>query len=191
MKRDRLTPTLFAANDLLLSLLACLLVAAFLIAAQKKQDETKETDPSAGDMSVLIFWPSGDVDIDLWLKSPDGDVVSFNKKTGTVWSLLRDDLGAPNDLTDRNYENAYARGLPPGEYVATAHAYRNSGKYPVSVDAELRIRSKPNTSPVVFNAHVVLDHTGDEAVLFRFTIDANGELVPGSVNNLSVNLARP
>lgn len=189
--RDRLKPVLFAWNDFLWVLFICAVAFAFLMATKKPQEPTKETDRSAGDISVFVFWPDGDTDVDTWLRSPDGDVVSFNHKSGTVWSLLRDDLGNPNDPTPHNFENAYSRGLPPGEYAVTVHAYRNLGEYPVPVDAELRIRSKPNASPVTFNAHVVLDHTGDEAVLFRFRIDSAGELVPGSVNNLSITLARP
>src|SRR5690348_7949118 len=100
MKRDRLTPTLFAANDLLLSLLACLLVAAFLIAAKKPTETPKETARTAGNISVAAFWPDAiDADVDVWLRSPDGDTVSFHHKSGTIWSLLRDDLGNVNDAT--------------------------------------------------------------------------------------------
>ncbi len=189
--KERLTPVLFAWNDLLLSLLACLLIAAFLIASKKQQDETKETDRSAGDISVFLFWPDGDTDLDLWLRSPDGDIVSFNHKSGTTWSLLRDDLGNPNDLTPHNFENAYSRGMPPGEYAVTVHAFRNGETYPVAADAELRIRPDRNKSPVTFNAHVVLDHVGDEATLWRFSIDNSGNLVPESINNQSIRLARP
>lgn len=190
-KNDDLTPVLFSWNDLLLAINGVMMAAFLLIVPPQKNDPTKDTDRSAGDISVFVFWPDGDTDVDTWLRSPDGDVVSYNHKSGTVWSLLRDDLGNPNDQTPHNFENAYARGMPPGEYAVTAHVYRNLGKFPIPVDAELRIRPHSSTSPVVFNAHVVLDHTGDEATLFRFTINANGELVPGSVNNLSVNLARP
>src|SRR5690242_12753632 len=99
--RDRLTPVLFAWNDLLLSLLACLLVAAFLISVQKKQEASKETDRSAGNISVYVFWPDGiDADIDTHLRDPDGEHVYFSHKSGKIWSLLRDDLGSFNDVTD-------------------------------------------------------------------------------------------
>lgn len=191
MARERLTPILWAYVDVLHVVVAGLLIALVLIAAKKPTDPTKETDRSAGDISVFLFWPDGDSDVDTWLRSPDGDVVSFTHKSGSVWSLLRDDLGWPNDQTPHNFENSYARGLPAGEYAVTAHMYRNNGAFPIQVDAELRIKPDHSTSPVVFNAHVMLDHVGDEGTLFRFSIDGQGNLVPGSVNNQSVTLARP
>lgn len=188
--RDRLTPVLFAWNDLLLSLLACLLVAAFLISVQQKQETPKETDRSAGNVSVFIFWPEGDTDIDTHLRSPDGEHVFFSHRAGHIWNLLRDDLGNTNDATLRNFENAYARGLPPGEYIVNVHCFRNNAKFPVKIDGELRIQGDlDKTSAVTFNAHATLDRVGDEATLFRFSIDNDGNLVPGSVNSQFVRLA--
>lgn len=190
--RDRLTPTLFAANDLLLSLLACLLVAAFLIAAKKPQDPTKETDKPAGNISVNDFWQNNiDADVDLWLRQPDGEVVSFHHKSGSACSLLRDDLGGVNDITTLNFENTYCRGGMPGEYAVNAQLYRNPSGVSIDVQAELRIQRDLNQgSPVTFNAHVTLDHVGDEATLFRFSIDEDGDLVPGSVHSQFMPLAK-
>jgi hypothetical protein len=188
---DRLTPVLFAWNDLLLSLLACLLVAAFLISVQKKHEADTATDRSAGNASVYVWWADNiDTDVDTYLRSPDGDRVFFAHKSGTVWSLLRDDLGLPNDLTPHNFENGFARGLPPGEYTVNVNVYRNSDVYPVAVDAELRLQTDKAGSLVTFTAHVTLDHLGDEATLWRFSIDDEGGLVPGSVHNQFVPLAK-
>jgi uncharacterized protein YfaP (DUF2135 family) len=190
--RDRLTPALFAWNDLLLSLLACLLVAAFLIAAKKQQETKTETDRSAGNVSVYTFWREGDIDIDTHMRDPDGEHVYFSHRAGKVWNLLRDDLGKTNDVTPRNFENAYARGLPPGEYAVNVHAYRNNSSYPIEVDAELRIQSELKAgSAITFTARVTLDHLGDEATLWRFSIDDRGHLIPGSVHSQFIQLARP
>ncbi len=189
--RDRLTPVLFAWNDLLLSLLACLLVAAFLIAVKKPQEPTKETDRSAGNISVYVFWQEGDIDVDTHLRDPDGEHVYFSHRAGKVWNLLRDDLGNTSDLGSKNFENAYARGLPPGEYAVNVHCYRNNATFPVSVEAELRIQSDLKAgSAVTFIARATLDHLGDEATLWRFSIDNNGNLVPGSVHNQFLPLAK-
>ena len=191
--KERLTPILWAWQDLLLSLFACLLVATVLIAAKKKhEEETKETDRSAGNISVYVFWPEGDTDIGTHMRDPHGEHVYFSHRAGKVWNLLRDDLGKTNDLTNRNFENVYARGLLPGEYVVNVHAYRNNASYPVEVDAELRIQSDLKAgSATTFTARVVLDHLGDEATLWRFSIDERGHLVPGSVHSQFIQLARP
>jgi hypothetical protein len=189
--KDKLTSVLFAWNDLLLTLLFCLLVTAFLIAAQKKPETPKETDRSAGNISVYVFWPEGDTDIDTHMRDPAGEHVYFSHRAGRVWNLLRDDLGNTADYGTRNFENAYARGLPPGEYIVNVHAYRNNARFPVEVEAELRIQPELKAgSAVTFIARATLDHVGDEATMFRFLIDNDGKLVPGSVHNQFVPLAR-
>lgn len=189
--RDRITSTLWVQNDLIWTLFLVVLTAALLIAAQKKPEEPKETDRSAGNISVYLFWSDGDTDIDLHLRDPEGEHVYFSHRAGKVWNLLRDDLGNTADLGTRNFENAYARGLPPGEYAVNIHCYRNNAKFPVTVDAELRIQSDLKAgSAVTFVAHATLDHIGDEATMFRFQIDGNGNLVPGSVNNQFIPLAK-
>jgi len=190
--RDRLTAALWSWNDLIWTLFAGVLVVAFLIAAKKQQEVKTETDRSAGNISVYAFWTEGDIDIDTHMRDPDGEHVYFSHRAGKVWNLLRDDLGKTNDVTPRNFENAYARGLPPGEYVVNVHAYRNNASYPVEVDAELRIQSDLKAgSATTFTARVVLDHLGDEATLWRFSIDERGHLVPGSVHSQFLQLARP
>jgi hypothetical protein len=189
--KDRLTSVLWAWNDLIWTLFAAVLVAAFLIAAQKKPETPKETDRSAGNISVYVFWPDGDTDIDTHMRDPAGEHVYFSHRAGRVWNLLRDDLGNTADLGSRNFENAYARGLPPGEYVVNVHAYRNNARFPVEVEAELRIQPELKAgSAVTFIARATLDHIGDEATMFRFLIDNDGKLVPGSVHNQFVPLAR-
>jgi hypothetical protein len=187
---ERLTPILWAWVDLLSTLFACILVVSLLIVVQKKQEAKTETDRSAGNVSVYVFWPDGDTDIDTHMRDPSGEHVYFSHRAGQVWNLLRDDLGATNDLTTRNFENAYARGLPPGEYAINVHAYRNYAKFPVEVEAELRIQPELKAGgATTFTARATLDRLGDEATLFRFSIDNDGKLVPGSVHSQFVPLA--
>ena len=189
--KDRLTSVLWAWNDLIWTLFAAVLVAAFLIAAQKNPETPEETDRSAGNISVYVFWPDGDTDIDTHLRDPAGEHVYFSRRAGKVWNLLRDDLGNTADLGSRNFENAYARGLPPGEYAVNVHCYRNNARFPVEVEAELRIQPELKAgSAVTFIARATLDHIGDEATLWRFTIDNEGKLVPGSVHSQFIPMAR-
>jgi hypothetical protein len=192
MSRDRLAPSLFAANDLLLSLLACLLVAAFLISAQKKPTPTDpQNDRTAGNISISIWWPQGDTDIDLHMLDPNAEHIYFSRRAGKVLNLLRDDLGNTNDMTSQNFENAYGRGLAPGEYAINVQMYRNYAKFPVEVEAELRIQPELKAgSATTFTARATLDRLGDEATLFRFSIDNDGKLVPGSVHSQFIPLAR-
>lgn len=191
MMRDRLTPVLWALVDYLSTVVFVILVVVFLIAA-KKPETPKETARTAGNISVAVFWQDDiDADVDTWLRSPDGDTVSFHHKSGTIWSLLRDDLGRVSDITPRNFENAYSRGLLPGEYTVNVNLYRNPAGGSIEVQAELRIQRDLNSgSSVTFPMRATLDRTGDETTLFRFSIDNDGNLVPGSVNNLFSPLAK-
>lgn len=194
MKNDHrhLTTTLWAWNDLLWALLASfMLVTALLITQiQVMRREAKTEDEKApGNISVYIFWPDGiDLDIDTHLADPAGDHVYFGKLSGRVWNLLRDDLGMLGDNAARNFENAYTRGIPAGDYIINVHAYRGQASmYPVTIEAEVRIAADPGKgkgAQKVVTQKVTLYRTGEEATLVRFAIDANMALVPGSLSHV-------
>ena len=194
----KVVTTLLAWNDLLLSLLGCLLVllAIFLAIINQVKKETKtDDDKAAGNISVYIFWPDGiDLDIDTHLLSPDGEHIYFGKLAGRTWNLLRDDLGNAGDSGSRNFENAYTRGIPAGEYVINVHAYRGQASmYPVEIEAEVRITADPTKGKAaqkIVTQKVTLYRTGEEATVVRFTMDRQMNLVPGSVNHVFKSVMR-
>lgn len=193
--RDRRVPVLFAANDLLLSLLACLLAAVILIAQPKPPIDQTAVARNAGAISVYTFWQDGiNLDVDTHLSDPGGEHVFYQHPAGKVWNLLRDDMGMINDPGHHNFENAVARGTPPGEYRVNVAAYRGArGLYPANVEIEIRITGDVEqgaSGQTILHRTVTLDDTGDEVTAFAFQIDANGRLVPGSVNSLYQPLAR-
>lgn len=184
--RDRQAPILFAQNDLLLTLLACLLVAVMFIADVKK-DSSPADARATGNISVYVFWRDGiDLDIDTHVRGPGDSHVFFAHPSGAVWSLLRDDLGKINDGTDRNFENAATRGLPPGEYVINVGAYRGAPElYPAEVSIEVRVKAHPErggTPDLILAKTVVLDRTGEEVTAFRFVTDSDGRVRPETIN---------
>ena len=197
-KGRRVVTALLAWNDLLLSLLGCLLVllAIFLaIINEVKKDNKTKDDDSPGNISVYLFWPDGiDLDIDTHLQSPDGEHIYFGKLAGKTWNLLRDDLGNAGDSGARNFENAYSRGIPAGEYVINVHSYRGApSMYPVEIEAEVRITADPTkgkSAQKVVTQRVTLYRTGEEATVVRFTMDANMNLVPRSVNHVFKSVMR-
>ena len=197
-KHNGLVATLFAQNDLVLSLLACFMVLVALLVTvieNKKTADKISDDVSAGSISVYVYWKDGiDLDIDTHLSSPSGDHVFFGKLSGKIWNLLRDDLGMAGDTAQRNFENAYARGLPPGDYIVNIHAYRGApGLYPIEVEGEVVITANPNAgkgSQKIVKQKVTLYRTGEETTLARFSIDGQGNVVPGSVNHIFKTLLR-
>lgn len=185
---DRRVPVLFAWNDLLWSLLACLLVTVLLVSEQRKPVDP-DTEKAAGAIAVYVFWPDNiDLDIDTHLQSPDGDHVYYKHPSGKVWNLLRDDMGMINDPGKRNFENAYARAVP-GAYTVNVAVYRgNAGMFPVAVDVEIRIGAGSPAAQVLHRT-VTLENVADEQTAFSFAIDDRGYLVPGSESSLLKPLA--
>ena len=197
-RNNGLVATLFAQNDLLWSLAACFMVLTALLITvieTKKKTENTSEEVQAGSISVYAFWQDGiDLDVDLHLSSPSGDHVYFAELSGKIWNLLRDDLGMLADPGPRNFENAYARGLPAGDYIVNIHAYRGApDKYPVEVEGEVIITANPAAgkgSQKIVKQKVTLYRTGEEVTLVRFTIDGKGNVVPDSVNHIFKSLLR-
>lgn len=196
-RNNGLVATLFTFNDLIWSLLACFMVLTALLVTQinaKKQEKTND-EVTAGSISVYVYWKDGvDLDIDTHMSSPSGDHVYFGKLSGKIWNLLRDDLGMMGDTAPRNFENAYARGLPAGDYVVNIHAYRGApAMYPAEIEAEVVITANPSAgkgSQKIVKQKVTLYRTGEETTLVRFSIDGKGNVVPGSVNHIFKSLLR-
>lgn len=198
MKNRGLVATLFAYNDLLFSLLACFMLLSVLLLVEvknmKKADSELDSRHS-GDVNVYAFWGDNlDADMDMHLESPDGEHVWFLHKDGKTWNLLRDDLGMMGDNDIHNFENASARGLPPGSYTINMAAYRAvPSLYPIEIDVEVRFTRTTAGGPkqTVYNQKVKLYRTGDETTIIRFDIDSSGNVVPGSVNHLFKQLVVP
>lgn len=136
-----------------------------------------------GNIIVSAVWPEGDTDVDLWLSAPgDKKAIGYSNRSGSVWNLLRDDLGTANDNTPMNYESAFSRGTPAGEYVVNVHCFKCSGPIPVVV--EVRIGAPGQPSKVLKVETVILADKGAEVTAIRFKLDGDGRVVPGSVNKI-------
>ena len=95
------------------------------------QDEA--TKEPSGSVIVEVLWPDDrNVDVDLWVKSPDDAAVGFSNMAGYYFNLLRDDRGTQFDTTPINYEISYSRGIAAGEYQANLHLYATDGGPPIN-----------------------------------------------------------
>ncbi len=197
-----------------------LLLAVLITSMVRKQEAVNLNDRStAGDIEVTVHWPGCrayqqdsdvlpkpctdrvDVDVDVWLLSPDDEVpTGYSHRTGRTWSLLRDDLGTSNDKTDRNYENAFARGAPSGDYVVNVKLFKvRDGRTP-EVPVEVRVTKRHQdgrmeplaTGGIADNEgvfRVTLRQEEEEVTVVRFRLDEKGALVPDSVNNIPMELS--
>jgi hypothetical protein len=156
-----------------------------------KQDAA--ADPP-GNVVVEIRWPDkDDADIDLWVQAPGDAPVGYSNKDGGVFNLLRDDLGHIQDLSSLNYEMAYSRGTPQGEYTVNLHLYRSrTTPLPIPVEVNIGIRKSNSESLVtVASNRVQLFHEGEELTVVRFRLSQLGRLVKGSVHDLPRILRNP
>ena len=180
-----MTGTLY--RDILANFLL-LFVMLLLVLIPHIREPTKATaaaDPP-GNIIATISWPEGNTDIDLWAIGPGEPwAVGYSNKGGVLWNLLRDDLGTLPDATALNYENAYTRGAPPGEYIINVHCYR-CPIVPQKVEVELRnSKGDPHAAKgtaLLFTSSIELRATGQERTAARFKLDINGDLIPGSID---------
>ncbi len=163
--------------NMLLGLTALVILVLFNINPEaKKQSDTKV----AGQLIVSIEWPQGSQDVDLWVAAPEDNQVGYSQKNGKVFNLLRDDLGTTNDGSLVNREEAFARTLPAGEYVVNIHGYRLTEEQ--KVHFEVRMMNESGSNLLVSSDSTV--RQGQERTIVSFRIDANGQVVPGSINHV-------
>ncbi len=138
-----------------------------------------------GNVIAHIVWPEGNIDVDLWLTGP-GEItpVGYSYKSGQLWNLLRDDTGTGSDHTGLNYENAYTRGIPEGEYIINVHCYNCNNALPVLVKLEVQSKIAPQAAiKKIIYTEVTLRANKEEVTIIRFKLDENGNIVPGSMNH--------
>ncbi len=172
----------------LLGFVACVIIMTPHI-NPKAKESTKSVEPP-GNIIIEARWADGlPIDVDTWVLGPDGNAVGYSAKSSPLFNLLRDDLGQAGDIGPLNYEVLYSRGIVPGEVVVNLHLYRDNrakgATAPVEVFVVASVKTSPHQSaqPIV-KATVTLRREGEEATCFRFRLDADGRLVPGSVNKV-------
>ncbi len=172
---------------IMLALLGFVTIVVLLLPHLNPPAKAVETTAPPGNIVVEIRWPDDiDVDVDLWVEAPGDKPVGYSNKGGRTFNLLRDDLGVTSDITGLNYEVAFSRGTPAGEYTINLHLYRNAQKIPsipVMVAASLKPDANAQMVPIA-NKKVEMSREGEERTIIRFSIDGGGNFIPGSINTL-------
>lgn len=191
-------------------------VAAVLVMILPHINEPESKDEESrrrGNIRVEVIWDqSRDIDVDLWCKAPGDMPVGYSNTGGRVFNLLRDDLGHTADFTGINYEVAFTRGLPAGEYIINLHYYRGEGgrvpggrgslgnapgqsrmSGPISVKVLITIKKNDTadskeTPQKILSTTVELKRVGDEITVVRFKLDKNKDLIKDSINTVQMNL---
>jgi hypothetical protein len=120
-------------------------------------------------------------DIDLWVKDPNGEIVSYLKKDAGWLHLDRDDRGVINDkiiidgkevIYPINREVVTLRGIIPGEYVVNLYLYDHRSNSPV--EAKIIIEKVNPSLRLVFVGDVVLKNEDTELTITKFRLDSEG-----------------
>lgn len=170
--------------DALFNFLGVLMFFVITLLAQINPPTDPQITPP-GNLVASAAWPAGSIDVDLWVLAPDDKPVGYPNKSGKVFSLLRDDLGMSNDLSALNYESAFTRGLPDGEYVVNVKCFGCAGKVPVNVDVEVRLVE----GGVVWTGVVTLVAERQERTAIRFRL-RGGKVVVGSASSVFKPLSK-
>lgn len=177
--------TLFR-DALMLMLLGFVAMVVWMLPHLNPPASEAKAEPP-GNLIVHIVWPPGNVDVDLWVDGP-GELVpiGYSNKGGVLWNLLRDDLGDYPDATPINFEDAYTRGIIPGDYTINVHCYR-CPKVPVPVDLEVSVNAGEGgkgATQELASSRVELRYSGQERTALRFTLNADGTVKPGSFSTV-------
>ena len=129
-------------------------------------------------------------DIDLWVKDPNGEIVSYLKKDAGWLHLDRDDRGVVNDkiiidgkevIYPINREVVTLRGIIPGEYVVNLYLYDHKSNDPV--EAKIIIEKVNPSLRLVFVGDVVLKNEDSELTITKFRLDSEGNFKSIYANN--------
>lgn len=162
-----------------------LILAAVIVIVLTQVNPPAVSNPAIkppGSIAVSIAWQQGPVDVDLWVTGPGQDkATGYSNRSGKLFSLLRDDLGTAGDTSPVNMENAFARETPAGEFVINVHCYSCSGL--TTVHVEVALGSNADNMHLLVNTDLEL-RPKQERTVVRFRLDADGRVVPGSVNSV-------
>ena len=122
-----------AFNDLLFNVLIGF-VMLFVIAFLLINPIAKKADiPVKAEFIILLEWDNeSGSDLDLWVQRTGDKAVGFSNRETAPLHLDRDDLGTTNDKVvidgktvylKTNRETTTIRGLIPGDYYVSVHAY--------------------------------------------------------------------
>jgi hypothetical protein len=160
----------FAAIDFL----SCLLVVFVAVALTSRPPQVK----TYGAYAVVLTWPKGDNDVDLFVRNPVGAISYFGKAQVDQMQLEHDDLGTAATgyaRSNENQERTVLRSATPGQWIANVFLYsRGAGSAPIPVSVTLWDLRKEDR--IVYRASRQLTRKGDERTAFRFTIGNDGNV---------------
>tara|TARA_R110002167_G_scaffold112085_7_gene284315 strand:+ start:443 stop:1039 length:597 start_codon:yes stop_codon:yes gene_type:complete len=181
-------------------LFCCLLMlVAILFLLKTEEEKTKMRPPNVIYEIVLTWDGESNDDLDIYVQSASGHVVSFNNREGGQGSLIsldHDALGKSRNnslsngqegtVVNFNEEIVSFRGITDGENIVTVHIYSKRDDKPTKGTIKL-IQIKPYKEIIVRERMFIA--VGDEVTAFRFKTDKQGNIL--EVSELPAKLVKP
>ncbi|MGD9157219.1 MAG: hypothetical protein PVG39_02320 [Desulfobacteraceae bacterium] len=159
--------------------------------------DKKDLKKPAAEFITTITWDLyNSSDVDVWVKDPAGNLISFKNKERGLTHIDRDDLGNLKDtftLPDGrkvtykyNQEIVTIRGFIPGEWIFNLHLYNKRSSQPVRV--HFRMDKINPTVTTVLSKEILLKRHWEEKTVVRFTMSNDGKLI--HMHDLPISLVK-
>ena len=168
-------------------LFCCLLMLVAILFLLNTEEKTQSRPPNVLYEVVLTWDGESEDDLDLYVQSASGHIVSFNNREGGEGSLISLDhdalgkrrnnsltAGVEGKVVTFNEEIVSFRGVTGGENVVTVHVYSKRDEQPINATIKL-IKIKPFKEVIVKERS--FETTGQEKTAFRFTTDRDGSII--------------
>lgn len=198
MKNSRKFDFRTAYIDLLIALLMGIVVifmlTTLLIAPITKENEGIKKN---ADYVITAEWPENvDCDIDMWVRDPLNNIVSYKIPESGLMYYERDDMGKRRSIFDvsgretvidpDNKEYVTLRGTFPGEYVVNLHVYSckalNEEKglplgAPTNIPVTVELMRINPSLVSVKKVIVTMNEVWQEQTAFRFVMGENKNVI--------------
>ncbi len=145
--------------------------------------ETRAALETPGKWAIVVTWPVGDNDVDIWLRDPTNRLVWWNAPRSPLAHLEQDDVGLRGDQPNGdNLERMVLRNVAPGEFVANLHCY---ACYATPVHVTVTLWRLQGADKKVYSTKATL-RNHEEVTAFRFSLDSDGRLTDR--NDLPIRL---
>lgn len=176
-------------SDFALNALTFFVVLVILLIFHIAAEKSKNVVENKGLIVVEIEWSGDyDTDVDLWVKSPTDSWVSYMRRMGEDFSLLRDDRGhlgeTPPYSTSREMA-ALTANMPDGEYTVNIVWYGvKSAPKTIDVHVTVNFIGKVGGTPQLISARkLTLTKEKETLTVVNFKME-DRSIVQGSVNHI-------
>ena len=184
-----------AYTDLMLSIVGVTAMVMTLLLIRPVTQMPKDFHPKAEYLVTLTWDDHRDVDLDLWLESPEGNIVYYKNKELPNIALDRDSLGyASNVVTNidgsiaasANQEIISIRAIMPGQYVAAVSYYAGQdeqthtpyadGDPRMAIDGKVELLKVNPTVTLVASVTLHLTRIKETHNAIAFVVDSSGDV---------------